>query len=98
MRTILRTRAVTVRLTPGEHGTLLQRAAMHRLTLAAYVRLAALDGDRGVAVRDANTWWAGLSGHRRAGVHAWLTEHDRATGPVPGQLLIGEQREAPDAC
>lgn len=78
---------LSVTLTPSERAELRRRAAAHRLSLAAFIRKAALGVSKGPNA-DPDLWWDTLAPSRKAQVHGWLTkpgqeDHQRFDEPLP---------------
>lgn len=88
-----RTSRLPVTFSPAEKATLRRRAAAHKVTMAAYVRAAALGqrpASRSGVGADADAWWDTLPPSRRAQVHGWLTARADTNDPIPGQLPLIE--------
>ena len=81
-----------LRLTERERTLLSERAALHKMTVAAYVRSCTLfHGPNGTG-STADAWWDALSAARRLQVHGWLnpTPTDSATRQVEGQTCLDD--------
>lgn len=83
---------VTVGLTDGERANLRRRAHTHRVTVAAYMRAAALGhrpgADPATAPASADDWWDSLPATRRAQVWQWVAAARGNGDPHPGQLAL----------
>lgn len=82
---------LSVTLSVTEKLKLWQRARAHGMSMAAFMRAAALGDFSRSRSRIADEWWDGLTATRRAQVYAWLHGRSDRAEVSPGQLtLVGD--------
>lgn len=81
---------LSVTVTPEQRTAIRARAAAHGISVAAFLRAAAL-GERPTPTGHSavvDDWWDNLPAGRRAQVHRWLTDPGRRDEPMPGQTAL----------